>query len=116
MRDIQWFQQDGATPHTANLTLEWLEAKFPDPLVSRRHDPEWVPYSPNLSPPDFYLWGYLKDRVYKDKPRIIPELKEAITAEIRAISKEECCRVMNNLVRKMQVCLQHNGSHSEHII
>ncbi|KAG0711490.1 hypothetical protein GWK47_020507 [Chionoecetes opilio] len=24
-RDEQWFQQDGATPHTANITMEWLD-------------------------------------------------------------------------------------------
>ena len=27
----------------------------------------------------FYLWGYLKDSVYKDNPRSIYELKQAIT-------------------------------------
>ena len=62
-RGVQWFQQDGAPPHTANVTLAWLDQKFPDRLVSRRRDPEWAPHSPDLSPPDLYLWGYMKDRV-----------------------------------------------------
>ena len=39
--------------------------------------------------PDFYLWGYLKDRVYEHNPQTIPDLKAAITAAIRAIPKEE---------------------------
>ena len=33
--------------------------------------------------PDFYLWGYLKDRVYGNNPQTIPDLKAAITAAIR---------------------------------
>ena len=39
-RDCQWFQQDGTTPHTANVTLERLDQRFPQRLVSRRRDPE----------------------------------------------------------------------------
>jgi len=45
-----------------------------------------------LNSPDFYLWGYLKDRVYGNNPQTIPDLKAAITAAIRAIPKEECGR------------------------
>jgi hypothetical protein len=38
-----------------------------------------------LEPPDFYLWGYLKDNVYEKNPQTIGELKAAITAKIREI-------------------------------
>ena len=68
-RDIQWFQQDGAPPHTANITLDWLDHKFPNRLISRKREPEWSPHSPDLNPPDFYLWGFLKDNVYRHKRR-----------------------------------------------
>ena len=50
-----WFEQDGATPHTANVTLEWLDQRFPHRLVSRCRNPEWSPHSPDLIPPDFFL-------------------------------------------------------------
>lgn len=116
LRAEQWFQQDGATPHTANVTLAWLDEKFPDRLISRRRDPEWSPHSPDLNPPDFYLWGYLKDNVYRDNPQTIPELKQAITRKIRAIPKEECVRVIDNFARRAQVCLQRNGGHLEHVL
>ena len=32
----QWFQQDGATPHTANVTIEWLKQHFKKRIVSKR--------------------------------------------------------------------------------
>lgn len=115
-REQQWYQQDGATPHTANTSLEWLDRKFPDRLISRRREPEWAPHSPDLNPPDFYLWGYLKDRVYVNNPQSIPDLKAAITREIRAIPVEECIRVINNFARRIQVCLQQQGAHLEHIL
>lgn len=115
VRDLQWFQQDGATPHTSNESLAWLQHRFPDRLISRRCDPEWSPHSPDLNAPDFYLWGYLKDRVYGNNPQTIPDLKAAITAAIRAIPREECRRVIENFARRIQVCLQHRGAHLEHI-
>ena len=115
-RDIQWFQQDGAPPHTANITLDWLDHKFPNRLISRKREPEWSRHSPDLNPPDFYLWGFLKDNVYRHNPQTIPELKEAITQKINAIPKEECIRVINNFARRIQDCLQQNGGHLEHIL
>jgi len=51
------------------------------------------------------MWGYLKDRVYVNNPHIIPDLKAAITAAIRAIPREECERVIDNFARRIQMCL-----------
>jgi len=68
VRVLQWFQQDGATHHTWNESLAWLQERFPDRLISRRCDQQWSPHSPDLNPPDFYMWGYLKDRVYGNNP------------------------------------------------
>ena len=121
VRALQWFQQDGATPsppphtHTSNESLAWLRQRFPDRLISRRCDPEWSPHSPDLNPPDFYLWGYLKDRVFGNNPQTIPDLKAAITAAIKAILREGCGRVIENFARQIHVCLQRRRDHLEHI-
>ena len=112
---LQWFQQDGATPYTSNESLVWLQQRFPDRQISRRYDPQWPLHSPDLNPPDFYMWGYLKDRVYGNNPQTIPDLKAAITAAIRAIPREECGRVIQNFARRIQMCLQRQGAHLEHI-
>ena len=74
VRVLQWLQQDGATPHTSNESLAWLQQRFSDRLISRRCDPQWSPHSPHLNPSDFYMWGYLKDRVYGNNPQTIPDL------------------------------------------
>ena len=84
-RKSAWFQQDGASCHCSNISLAWLKERFNTRLVSRRLDTFWSPHSPDLSPPDFFLWGYLKSKVYRNKPRTIPELQKAVEDEIRAI-------------------------------
>jgi hypothetical protein len=53
-----------------------------DRLVSRRTDFPWPPYSPDLNPPDYFLWGYLKEKVYASNPQILAVLKENIRREI----------------------------------
>ena len=73
-----WFQQDGASPHSAHITIDWLKDNFKKRVVSKNFSIEWSPHSPDLSPPDFYLWGYLKDRVYQEKPRTLSQLKTKI--------------------------------------
>ncbi|KOC69125.1 hypothetical protein WH47_07576, partial [Habropoda laboriosa] len=56
------------------------------------------PRSPDLTAPDFFLGGYLKERVYVNKPRTVEELKENIRAEIRRLGPETLRTVMENVV------------------
>jgi hypothetical protein len=62
-----WFQQDGATAHTARASMDVLQAMFPKHVISRFGDVSW-PRSPDMSICDYFLWGYLKSRVYEGKP------------------------------------------------
>ena len=57
---------------------------------------EWASHSPDLSPPDFFLWGYLKDRVYQEKPRSLIALKKKVRDDIKAIKPEMLKRFMTN--------------------
>ena len=114
--EIQWFQQDGATPHTANFCMQWLDEKFPWSLTSKRRDPEWAPQSPDLNPPDFYLWEFLKDTVSENHPTSIAELKQATTSKIRKIKNSECVKAINNFARRINECLKQNGDHLELVL
>lgn len=56
-----WFQQDGATAHTAQISMDILAQIFPSRLISLRGDIAWSVHSPDLTPCSYFLWGYLKD-------------------------------------------------------
>ena len=111
-----WFQQDGATPHTAVETRKLLSEKFEDRLISLKASHIWAPHSPDLSPLDFFLWGYAKDNVYKNKPTSISELKQEITTFMRAISADTCKAVIQNFAVRVRECLLRHGDHIEHVI
>ena len=104
-QEEQWFQQEGTTPHTAKITMKWLDRPFAGQLISRRHIPEWSPHLPDLNAPDFYLRGFIKDHVYQNNPQTSPELKVAITQQIHGITREECVRVIDNLAPQFQYAI-----------
>lgn len=113
----QWFQQDGAPPHTANETRNLLRRHFPQRFISLHEDVEWPPYSPDLTPPDFFLWGYLKDRIYANpKPENLNQLKENIRREIRNINAQVFPRVMQNVAARLQKVIGLRGGYIDHIL
>ncbi|GFW86555.1 hypothetical protein TNCV_4333391 [Trichonephila clavipes] len=54
--DVQelWFQQDGATCHTARATIDLLKDPFGDRLISRFGPVNWPPRSCDLTPLDYF--------------------------------------------------------------
>lgn len=114
--DQTWFQQDGATAHTAQVSMEAVRALFPGKLISKFGDKNWPPRSPDLTPMDFFLWGYLKSKVYATNPATLDALRQRIEEEIAAIPAEMCSRVFQNLRVRLEECLQRNGHHLDNII
>lgn len=108
-----YFQQDNATPHTANRTINFLQEFFDDRLISRGL---WPPRSPQLTPPDAFLFGYLKDSIFQNRPHNLVELRAAIEQKIAEITPEMLIRVFENLKRRVNVCLEAGGGHFDHLL
>ncbi|GFX56110.1 putative DD41D transposase [Trichonephila clavipes] len=74
--DVQelWFQQDGATCHTAPAAIDLLKDTFGVSLVSRFGPVNWPPRSWDLTPLGYFLSGYVKSLVYADKPQTLNQL------------------------------------------
>jgi len=67
-------------------------------------------------PPDYFLWGYLKGRVYQNKPRTTDALKANITEEIQAVTADVLARTFQNMARQVQSCLDANSDHFQHML
>jgi len=74
------------------------------------------PRSPDLSTCDFFLWRYLKSRVYVRKPRTLNDLKEAIRQEIRPIDRQLLALVMDDFKKRLQNCIPDDGRHLTDIV
>lgn len=115
--DIQdmWFQQDGAPAHYSNLARRWLDEKFSNQWMGRRGEVEWPARSPDLTPPDFFLWGVIKNSVYSRKPNSIQELKDQITQSFTNITPELCRKVCFSVLSRAQKCVEVNGHNFEYL-
>ncbi|GFV33443.1 uncharacterized protein TNCV_139171 [Trichonephila clavipes] len=80
-----WFQQDGATCHTARATIDLLKDTFGDHLISRFGPVNWPPRSCDLTPLDYFLWAMFKSVVYADKPQTLDHLEDNIRRVIADI-------------------------------
>ena len=111
-----WFQQGGATADTARRSLGILREMFPSRLISLRCGIEWPARSPDLTPCDFFLWGYLKAEVYKHRPQTLKILKDAIREEVAAISPEMTNIVMETFRERLRQCIANNCRHLTDVI
>ena len=99
-----WFQQDGATSHTARVTIDLLKGKFGERVTSRNGPVEWPPLSCDLTPLDFFLWGHIKSLVHDNKPATLDGLKDNIQRKIANVMVEMCARVVENWVQRIDRC------------
>ena len=89
---------------------------FPQHVVSHFGDVPWPPCSPDLSACDFFLWGYLKSKVYVRKPRTVDDLKVSIREEIATVPQEMLVNVMQNFEERLRTCVRQEGRHLSDII
>jgi histone-lysine N-methyltransferase SETMAR len=102
-RDLR-LHHDNAAAHTAKLTREYLAEKgvtvLPHP-----------PYSPDLSPPDFFLFGYLKQRMRGKRFKSLDEVLLVLGQEIAEIGKETWHSAFNEWFRRLELCVNNHGDY-----
>jgi len=82
------FQQDGAPPHWGSHVRRFLDAALPNRWVARDGTTLWPPRSPDITPLDFFLWGYVKDRVFSTPVPDITNLTARITDAFATITED----------------------------
>ena len=94
--------QEGATSHTTNLNINFLNPKFWGRITSHQSPlrQNWPPNSPDLNPLDSFVWGYIQDQVFCIKPESIPELQRAVEEVSATILKVTILTDVAKNVRK----------------
>lgn len=103
------FQHDGAPAHYAAPVRAWLDRKFPERWIGRRGPMEWPPRSPDLTVCDYFLWGYLKEHVYRTRPATIPQLRDRITQCIGEIPRDMIAQACHSAHQRFEQCVALDG-------
>ncbi|GFX17574.1 putative DD41D transposase [Trichonephila clavipes] len=116
--DVQelWFQQDGATCPTARATIDLLKDTFGDRLISCFGPVNWPLRSCDLTPLNYFLWGYVKSLVYADKPQTLDHLEDNIRRVIADIRLQMLEKVIENWTSRLDYIRTSRGSLMPEII
>ena len=101
-----YFQQDGAGSHRSDIVQNWGKDKFGKKFINKYM---WPPRSPDLNPCDFFLWRYLKDKVYSPLPKTLDDLKKNLEREIKKINKNILKKVFENFEKRLKKIIEVNG-------
>jgi hypothetical protein len=112
--DTLIFQQDGATPHWKKTVRAWLDEEFPNRWIGRDSpNMPWAPYSPDLSPLDFFLWGWIRERVYRTEPLDLNDLQSRIQRAFDDLPQEMIDRAIDSYERRLRRCIEVEGKSVE---
>lgn len=111
-----WIQQDGAGVHNARIVTNFLNDRYAQRWIEQNGFVAWPPRSSDLTSPDFYLWGYLKNTVYKTVPTTPEDLKHRIRTACRNISTEVLRKTIATFRRRIQLCIDENGGTFEQLL
>lgn len=113
---IIW-HQDGAPPHNVVPVTTFLNDRF-NCWIGRHGHIHWPPNSPDLTPMDSFLWGYLKNIVYAEGRTTLEELRRRILDSIETL-KFENRNFLANAINKIEndyiKCIENNGGHIEQL-
>ena len=104
------FQQDDAPAHFAKSIRSWLNNKLDNRWIGRGGSISWAPRSPDMTSLDFFLWGYIKNNVYKNNLKDLDDLKIKIIQEIRSIEKETLKNVFSEFEKRLSFCISVEGN------
>lgn len=116
VRNNMWLQQDGAPAHYHNEVRLYLNQVYPEKWIGRGGFIPWPPRSCDLTPLDFYFWGYVKEAVYRECPTTLENMKDRIRNVCRNISADVLTNVRSEIQRRLNICLREDGRIFEHLL
>jgi len=116
LKHIQWLRpaafcspdffllHDNVPAHKAAIVCQFLNPKN----VTILYHP---PYSPDLSPPDYFLFPKLKMKLIGLHFADFAEIQEAVTNELKKVQKEEFLAAFQKLYNHTKACMYASGAY-----
>jgi histone-lysine N-methyltransferase SETMAR len=99
---------DNCSVHTSRASTDWLEEYV---MHGMPHQPTHPPYSPNLTPNDFYLFPTVKEKLELTQVADEDQFCQSLPAILRGVDQEELNRVFQACVGRVQEASEGNGGY-----
>ena len=90
-----------------------LNDVFPDGWIGRGGPTSWPPRSPDVTPLDFFLWGYAKTKVFTEEIADIEELKTRITHAVASVTPQMLLNTWKEFEKRLLKLRENGGKHVE---
>lgn len=111
-----WYQLDGAPAHNSGQVRNFLNLHFQNKWIGIRGFRNWPARSPDLTPLDFFIWGYLKDQIYRNPINNLEELRQRTINAFNNISPVRIGNAIRGVRKRCELCIQANGAQFEHLL
>lgn len=114
---LRWrlFQQDGASPHTAKITTQFLDKACKRGWIGLGSDLiEWPAHSADIAPCDYGLWPYLQARIVRRMAATREELRAYVLEEFQEIPKQVITNICRDMRRRCEILVASKGGNVEH--
>ena len=91
-----------------------LNTVFPGRWIGRDGPTPWPPRSPDLTPLDFFLWGYVKTQVFETEVQNIEQLKERISDAVASVIPAMLTNTWSEIRKRLLKLRDNQGRHVEH--
>ncbi len=98
---------DNGRPHVHKDVSNYLESEG---IIVIPHPP----YSPDLSPCDFWLFDFVKENLTDQDDS--ESMYRAVSNLMNSLNKEEYTKTFNKWIQRMQICVDNNGDYFEHLM
>ena len=113
-----WYQHDGCAAHFSLAVRQHPNETYGQRWIGRVGPVRWPLLSPDLTPPDFYLWGTMEDMIYKEPVEDVEDLQARILLAGEAITDNPGVfeQIRRSWLDRCQKCLDQNGGHFEQLL
>ncbi|XP_069679831.1 uncharacterized protein [Periplaneta americana] len=116
IRITMWYQHDGSPPHSALRVMDHLNDTYPEQWIGWYRPVDWVARSPDLTPLDFFSWGYLKNIVYQEQPMTPQQLRERIILACHDITPAMLQWVRLAMMVRFRTCIRQQDGQFEYLL
>ncbi|GBN62121.1 hypothetical protein AVEN_124065-1 [Araneus ventricosus] len=106
----------GSGTYGSNITVkQYLVEEFGEHIIGYGNFQEWPPRSPDLTPMDFFLCGYLKQQMYATPPSTtLQDLQRHVAHACANVTSAMQHRVQRDIQARIQMCVVADGEKFEH--
>ena len=106
------FHQDSAPAHVSRKTTAFMDSLRLQYITKH----QWMPSSPDCSPCDYWLFGYLKNRMKRRKAKTINGLKKVLKDEVKKIPLTMIHNALRSWPRRCRLVYYNKGHNIENLL